>query len=117
MYNVDSISIISKAVHSLVDLIATVIAYFAVREALKPADNDHSYGHGKFENISGTIGALLIFATTTYIVYKVAEKFVHSKIIEMPIVGVLIMLFSAAVNFLFQKNCLRCYKKSRLHSS
>ncbi|HQN94260.1 MAG TPA: cation diffusion facilitator family transporter, partial [Prolixibacteraceae bacterium] len=55
-----SVSIISEAIHSLMDLVAAVIAFFAVRVSDIPADERHPYGHGKFENVSGVIEALLI---------------------------------------------------------
>ncbi|MDI6828117.1 MAG: cation transporter, partial [Armatimonadota bacterium] len=49
-----SMSILAEAVHSAVDLVAAVIAYIAVLFADRPADEAHAYGHGKFENLSGT---------------------------------------------------------------
>lgn len=56
-----SVSVLSEAVHSAVDLAAAVIAFLAVRTSGKPADEDHPYGHGKVENVSGVVEALLIF--------------------------------------------------------
>lgn len=56
-----SISVLSEAVHSGIDLTAAFIANYSIRKAGKPADEIHKFGHGKFENISGTIEALLIF--------------------------------------------------------
>ena len=56
-----SVSVISEAIHSMMDLLAAVIAFFAVRISDNPADEEHPYGHGKFENVSGVIEALLIF--------------------------------------------------------
>lgn len=55
-----SISILSDGIHSGIDLIAALIALFAVKQSEKPADSDHAYGHGKIENVSGTIEAVLI---------------------------------------------------------
>ena len=56
-----SVSIISEAIHSSMDLVAAIIAYFSVRVSDTPPDSRHPYGHGKIENISGVIEALLIF--------------------------------------------------------
>ncbi|HEY5525816.1 MAG TPA: cation diffusion facilitator family transporter, partial [Clostridium sp.] len=50
-----SVSIISEAIHSGMDLIASLVAFLAVRESAKPADKEHPYGHGKIENISGIV--------------------------------------------------------------
>lgn len=52
-----SVSILSEAVHSGLDLMAAVIAWFSVRESGKPADEEHQFGHGKIENVAGTIEA------------------------------------------------------------
>src|SRR3990172_7555202 len=59
---IGSVSVVSEAVHSASDLPASVIALVAVRAAARPADDEHPFGHGKVENISGTVEALLIFA-------------------------------------------------------
>ena len=56
-----SVAILSEAIHSSLDLLASIIALFSVRISNKPADKLHPYGHGKVENISGTIETLLIF--------------------------------------------------------
>ena len=52
-----SVSIISEAVHSALDLFAALIAFFSVRESGRPADKEHPYGHGKIENLSGAVEA------------------------------------------------------------
>ncbi len=100
---IGSISIISEAVHSLIDLIAALIAFFAVKESSKPADDIHNYGHGKFENISGTIEALLIFAAAVYIIYEAISRLLNPREVSMPVIGVLIMLVSAIVNFVISR--------------
>lgn len=58
---IGSVAVISEAIHSGVDLLASVIALYSVRTSSKPADRGHPFGHGKVENISGTIEAALIF--------------------------------------------------------
>ena len=60
---IGSIGVISEAVHSSVDLVASGLAFLAIRAAAKPADHDHAYGHGKYENLSGLAeGALILVA-------------------------------------------------------
>ena len=66
---IGSVSVISEAIHSGVDLLAAMIALFAVRKSGKPADQDHPFGHGKVENISGTVEALLIFLAAGWIIF------------------------------------------------
>ena len=63
-----SVSILSEAVHSGIDLVAAGIAWYSVRISGKPADDDHRFGHGKFENVAGTIESVLIFTAAIFII-------------------------------------------------
>jgi len=74
-----SVSILSEAIHSGMDLLASLIAYFSLRVADKPADKEHPYGHGKFENISGVIEALLILGAAGWIVYEAIHKLISAN--------------------------------------
>jgi|SRR5208283_4898705 len=69
-----SVRIISEAIHSAIDLIASMITYFSVQISETPADKGHPYGHGKFENISGVVGAILIFIAAIGIIIKAIQK-------------------------------------------
>jgi len=69
-----SVSILSEGIHSGIDLLAAFIALFAVRESGKPADSRHAYGHGKIENVSGTIEAALIFVAALMIISEAIQK-------------------------------------------
>ena len=73
-FAIGSVSIISEAIHSSMDLIAAVIAFFSVRKSAEPPDAAHEFGHGKFEDISGLIEALLIFVAAILIIYEAAIK-------------------------------------------
>jgi cation diffusion facilitator family transporter len=66
---IGSVSIMSEAIHSGVDLLAAIIATFSVKTSGIPADARHPFGHGKVENISGTIEAVLIFLAAIWIIY------------------------------------------------
>ena len=72
---VGAVSLVSEALHSGVDLIAAFIAFWAVRKAVVPPDKEHDYGHGKFENLSSALEALLIVATAIFIIYEAIHKF------------------------------------------
>jgi len=95
---IGSVSVLSEAIHSGVDLVASCIALMAVRLSAKPADEDHPFGHGKIENISGVVEALLIFAAAAWIVWEAAHKLMRLEPVETPFWGVLVMGLSAAVN-------------------
>jgi cation diffusion facilitator family transporter len=69
-----SVSILSEGIHSGIDLVAALIALVAVRESGKPADSRHAYGHGKIENVSGTIEAVLIFIAAIMIIVEATHK-------------------------------------------
>jgi cation diffusion facilitator family transporter len=95
---IGSVSIISEAIHSAVDLLAAIIALFSVKTSSIPADSKHPFGHGKIENLSGTIEALLIFVAAIWIILEAAKKLMHPEPIEAIGWGVGVMLISAVVN-------------------
>lgn len=95
---IGSVSIISEAIHSGVDLLAAIIALFSVKTSSIPADSKHPFGHGKIENISGTIEALLIFVAAIWIIFEAAKKLMHPEPMEAIGWGIGVMLVSAVVN-------------------
>jgi len=108
-----SVSILSEAVHSSIDLVAAVLAWFSVREAGKPADEKHPYGHGKIENVSGTIEALLIFGAAIYIIWAAVRKLISGSVgMEELGLGAAVMGASALVNYLVSRHLLKVAIKS-----
>ena len=94
-----SVSIISEAIHSSMDLIAAIIAFFSVSVSDNPPDSRHPYGHGKIENISGVIEAILIFIAAIWIIIEAVKKLLGGKIeLDSIALGSIIMLISAIVN-------------------
>ena len=65
-----SLGVLSEALHSLIDLGATVITWFAVRFADLPPDDEHHYGHARIENIAALAEAVLLMLTAIYIAYE-----------------------------------------------
>jgi len=109
---IGSVAVISEAIHSGIDLIAAVIALFAVRASSHDPDAEHPYGHGKVENISGTIEALLIFAAAIWIIYEAVQKLISPQEIDMPVWGVGVMLVSAIVNIIVSKRLFTVGKET-----
>jgi cation diffusion facilitator family transporter len=106
-----SVSIISEAIHSSMDLMAAIIAFFSVRVSDNPPDSRHPYGHGKVENISGVIEALLIFVAAIWIIVEAAKKLLGEAIeLESIAIGSIVMLISAIVNILVSR---KLYKVAR----
>jgi cation diffusion facilitator family transporter len=94
-----SVSVISEAIHSLMDLAAAIMAAFSIHVAGKPADREHPYGHGKVENVSGAIEAILVFAAAVIIVVEAVKKLVSGEGVGDVWLGMLVMLASGCVNF------------------
>lgn len=107
-----SVSIISEAIHSTMDLLAAIIAFFSVRISDKPADSKHPYGHGKFENISGVIEALLIFIASVWIIFEAVRKIIHPEEIESIGIGFIVMFISAGVNSLVSRQLYKIAKQT-----
>lgn len=102
-----SVSVISEAVHSGLDLVAAIIAWFSIRESGKPADDEHRFGHGKIENVAGTIEALLIFGAAFYILWEAVHKLRAGSVqIESLGLGAAVMAVSSIVNYLVSRHLL-----------
>jgi len=89
-----SIAIVTEAVHSLIDLVASVVAFVSVRKADEPADADHPYGHEKVESLAATIEGLLILVGAGIIVYEATHRLVVGATVESLGVGIAVMGFS-----------------------
>lgn len=107
-----SVSILSEGIHSGIDLIAAIIALFAVRESDKPADAEHTYGHGKIENVSGTIEAMLIFLAALMIINEAVHKFTEGVTVDKLGWGLVIMGFSAVANLFVSTQLMRVAKRT-----
>ena len=97
---INSVAIISEAIHSGMDLLAAIIAFIAVQISGKPADRSHPFGHGKAENLSGAVEALLIFTAAGWIIYESILKLIHPRHIDEPAWGIGIMFVSSALNWI-----------------
>jgi cation diffusion facilitator family transporter len=95
-----SLGILSEAAHSGLDLIASVLTFFSVRVSDKPADADHQYGHGKFENFSAFVETALLLLTCVWIIYEAVLRLFFRRIdIEPSIAAFVVMLFSMGVDW------------------
>ena len=93
-----SIAILTEAVHSLIDLVASVIAYFSIRAADEPADAEHPYGHEKVENLAAAIEGMLILVGAGVIVYEATHQLVVGASVDRLGVGIAVMGFSVIAN-------------------
>ncbi|MCE8422584.1 MAG: cation transporter [Candidatus Methanoperedens sp.] len=106
-----SISVLSEALHSGIDLLAAIIANYSVHKAGKPADEIHRFGHGKFENISGTIEAILISVAAVIILYEASRKIFFGDKVELNGdligIGIVIMGISSIANFYVSRKIMK----------
>jgi cation diffusion facilitator family transporter len=107
-----SVSIISEAIHSSMDLLASIIAFFAVRISDHPSDEKHNYGHGKIENVSGVIEGLLIFIAAGWIIFEAIKKMIDIQPVESIGIGSLVMFISAFVNTVVSRKLYKTAKET-----
>jgi cation diffusion facilitator family transporter len=93
-----SVAILSEAMHSTVDLVASIVAYFSVRKAEEPADEDHRYGHEKVENLAAAIEGMLILVGSGVIAFEAVRHLVHSTEVESLGIGIAVIAFSMVAN-------------------
>lgn len=109
---IGSVSVISEAIHSGIDLVAAIISYVSVRQSSQPPDADHAFGHGKVENVSGAIEAILIFVAAGLIIWEASNKLIHGVRIEDVSLGIVVMLLAVIVNYFVSEKLLRAAKRT-----
>jgi cation diffusion facilitator family transporter len=93
-----SIAIITEAIHSAIDLVASIIAYFSVRKADQPADEDHPWGHAKVENLAAAIEGMLILVGAGVIIFESIRRLTEGSEIHSIGFGIAVIGFSAIAN-------------------
>lgn len=89
-----SVSILASLANSTLDLIASLAAFYAVRWAAAPPDEDHRYGHGKGEALAALVQAGLIFASSVFIGWEAINRMVRPQPVEHGLWGVGVMVVS-----------------------
>ena len=108
-----SISILSEAIHSLSDFFASVLTFFAISRSSEPADKEHPFGHGKYEDMSGFIeGGLIIFAGV-YIICEALKKIILGCDIDFEsMFGIYVMSFAVLANMFVSSYLFYVAKKT-----
>jgi cation diffusion facilitator family transporter len=107
-----SVSVIAEAIHSSVDLLAACIAFFAVRTSGKSPDEEHPYGHGKVENVSGTVEGILIFLAAGLIIYEAATKLVKGAAAPSVDLGLVAMGVAVVANFIVSRQLFKVARRT-----
>jgi cation diffusion facilitator family transporter len=93
-----SVAILTEALHSAIDLVASIVAYFSVRKAEEPADEDHRYGHEKVENLAAAIEGMLILVGSAVIAFEAVRRLVNPSDVERLGLGIAVIAFSMLAN-------------------
>ena len=93
-----SISIRADAIHSAIDLAGAIVGYICIRVSDKPPDKQHPFGHGKAENIAGTVIGTLILVAAGIIAYESVTKLIAGSTVEMVSVGIVITAVAITIN-------------------
>ena len=91
-----SLSILSSAVDSILDIAASFFNFIAIKKAEEPADTGHHYGHGKYEAMATFIQSIIIFVSGLFILLSAWDKFIHNKHPEVSSAGFVVMGISIA---------------------
>src|SRR4030081_1555513 len=97
-----SLAILSEAAHSLIDLGATVMTYFAVRISGKPADKEHHYGHGKVESVSALAETALLFLLSGVVIWEAMQRLFgsgHGHGVEATVWAFVVIIASIVIDF------------------
>jgi cation diffusion facilitator family transporter len=109
-----SIAILTEAIHSLIDLLASIVALVSVRKADQPADEDHPYGHEKAENVAAGAEAMLILVGAGIIAFEAIRRISSGSELEALGFGIAVIAVSAVANLSVSAFL---YRRSRQHDS
>jgi cation diffusion facilitator family transporter len=109
-----SIAILTEAMHSSIDLVASVVAYVSVRKADEPPDADHLYGHAKVENLAAAIEGILILVGAAVILFEAVRRLAIGAHIDSIGFGIAAVAISAVVNVVVSTYL---YRQAEAHDS
>ena len=108
-----SISIISEAIHSTSDLLASVLTFFAVKKSSHPADKGHPFGHGRYEDVAGFLEGILIVLASFFILFEAGKRILSGSSLELDsTAGIVVMGISAVMNLLVSRYLLAVAQKT-----
>ncbi len=111
-YSTHSVSILTDALESIVNVAAGFIGLYSLFIAAKPRDIDHPYGHGKAEFLSAAVEGTLIGSAGAIILYKAIQNLINPVELEKIDYGIILVAITAVVNFLLGYYCLQVGKRN-----
>lgn len=112
-YLTSSVAILTDALESIVNVIASLIGLYALYLSGKPRDSDHPFGHGRVEIISSSIEGVMICTAGLIIIVEAVNNLINPAEISDLDVGLILVAFAAAVNFAVGRTAVRKGKKNR----
>lgn len=110
-----SLGILAEAAHSGLDLVAALVTYLAIRAAGKPADREHTYGHGKIENLSAMFESGLLLFTCAWIIWEALRRLISGRVgVEVTLWSFAVMITSIVVDV---SRSRMLYRVAKLHNS
>lgn len=107
-----SLGILSEALHSALDFLAAAVTWFAVRASGRPADREHTYGHGKVENLSALFETVLLLVTCGWIIYEAVQRLFFKQVdVEANVWAFAVMVTSIIVDVSRSRALSRAAKK------
>jgi len=108
-----SLSIISEAIHSFSDFFASVLTFFSVVKSSQPADSDHPYGHGKYEDMAGFMEGFLIIFAAIYIIWEASKKIIFGTNMNTEnTMGIIVMLIAVILNIVISSLLFKAAKET-----
>lgn len=114
-----ALSLQASLIDSLLDGLASLLNMFAIRQAHRPADAEHRFGHGKIEAIGALAQSIFIFASAGWLLYEAGNRFIHPESLEKAEVGLWIMAFSVVLTLalvLYQKRVFKQTNSIAIHA-
>jgi cation diffusion facilitator family transporter len=93
-----SVSLLSEAVHSATDVVASFLAFLSIRVASVPPDEEHPYGHGKVESLAGLGESVLLLMIVVYILFEAVMRIVNGSSVKNLDLGLAVMAFSSVTS-------------------
>lgn len=102
-----SVGVISEGIHSLLDLVSAAVAFFTIRAAVKPADHEHPFGHGKFETLSSLLESVLLIAAAAWIFYEGAVHWANPQAIQHEALAMVTIFISVIVSYVVYRQNIK----------
>ena len=105
-----SVALLSSLIDSVLDSLASIVNFIAVRHSLSPADKEHRFGHGKAEPLAGLAQAAFIMGSSLFLIFEAINRFVNPHAIlhgDMGIVVMLISLVATIVLVIYQRHVVK----------